>query len=56
MVADGGRGFDVISIDTSLFKRYYDNDLIRPVNLDNISNYSEAFLKSCFIYHSCTMN
>jgi putative spermidine/putrescine transport system substrate-binding protein/spermidine/putrescine transport system substrate-binding protein len=39
MIANGGQGIDVISIDTSLFKRYYDSNLIKPVNTKNIANY-----------------
>ena len=38
MVADGGKGFDLVTIDTSLFQRYYDKDLMMPINMDNIPN------------------
>jgi len=38
MVADGGAGFDLVTIDTSLFQRYYEKDLMLPINMDNIPN------------------
>jgi len=39
MVADGGRGFDLVTLDTSQFPRYHQQGLLLPVNLDNIPNY-----------------
>lgn len=39
MSADNGKGFDLVTIDTSLFKRYVDHKLIVPIELKNIPNY-----------------
>src|SRR5574341_1673536 len=43
MSADGGKGFDLVTIDTSLFKRYTDHNLIVPIDINNVPNY-EALL------------
>jgi len=39
MSADNGKGFDLVTIDTSLFKRYVDHKLIVPIELKNVPNY-----------------
>ena len=44
MVADKGRGFDLVTLDTSQFPRYHQQGLIIPVNLDNVPNYRKEVL------------
>lgn len=44
MSADGGKGFDLVTIDTSLFKRYTDHSLILPIDLNNVPNYKTDLL------------
>jgi len=41
MSADGGKGFDLVTIDTSLFKRYTDHNLIVPIDLNNVPSYKD---------------
>ena len=44
MVADGGRGYDLVTLDTSQFPRYYQQKVIIPVNLQNVPNYRKETL------------
>jgi putative spermidine/putrescine transport system substrate-binding protein/spermidine/putrescine transport system substrate-binding protein len=44
MVADGGRGYDLVTLDTSQFPRYQQQKLIIPVNLKNVPNYRKETL------------
>ena len=44
MVADKGRGFDLVTLDTSQFPRYHQQGLLLPVNLDNVPNYRKEVL------------
>jgi len=44
LVADGGRGYDLVTLDTSQFPRYYQQKLIIPINLDNVPNYKKETL------------
>jgi spermidine/putrescine-binding protein len=39
MAADGGKGFDLATIDTSLFQRYYEHKLILPIDILKLKNY-----------------
>jgi putative spermidine/putrescine transport system substrate-binding protein len=42
MAADGGKGIDLATIDTSLFKRYYEHKLISPINTSKLKNYKDV--------------
>ncbi len=44
LVANGGKGYDLVTLDTSQFPRYYQQKLIVPVNLDNVPNYRKETL------------
>jgi spermidine/putrescine-binding protein len=44
MVADGGKGFDLVTLDTSQFPRYHQQGLLAPIDLDNIPNYRSEVL------------
>jgi spermidine/putrescine-binding protein len=44
LVADGGRGYDLVTLDTSQFPRYYQQKLIVPINLNNVPNYRKETL------------
>jgi spermidine/putrescine-binding protein len=44
MVADKGRGFDLVTLDTSQFPRYHQQGLLLPINTDNIPNYRKELL------------
>lgn len=41
MAADGGKGIDLATIDTSLFKRYYEHKLIKPIDISKLKNYKD---------------
>jgi putative spermidine/putrescine transport system substrate-binding protein/spermidine/putrescine transport system substrate-binding protein len=56
MVADGGKGFDLVTIDTSLFQRYYDKNLMLPINLDNIPRYRTDVLPEFHDLKETTFN
>jgi putative spermidine/putrescine transport system substrate-binding protein/spermidine/putrescine transport system substrate-binding protein len=42
MAADGGKGIDLATIDTSLFKRYYEHKLISPITTSKLKNYKDV--------------
>ncbi len=44
MVADGGKGFDLVTLDTSQFPRYHQQGLLAPIDLENIPNYRSEVL------------
>ena len=40
MAADGGKGYDLATIDTSLFKRYHDHNLLLAIDTGKLKNYN----------------